>query len=239
MKNLIRILFLIAAFIISFAVYAESKEFFVPNQIAFEVQGEKWVVTKTAEVTISADAILDKTSSAAMREEIIKKLAAIGSNISWNTTVFNISQNDSGLDQLHVEAQARLGEDLLAGLNAKIKDMTRPGLTFRVVNISFSPSLSEVEAAKAELRSRLYQEALSEVSRINSIYKDKKYSVHAITINSLENPPIYPIAMASFASALAPRIDGAGMNKMKVNSVPMVSVSTKIQMSANVILASE
>ena len=243
MKNFLnQFCFAFILFVLSFSVFAQSKDILEPNQVSFDVKAEEWVATKAADVTISVDATLDKLNSVEMREQIVKQLAEISNNNIWNITVFNVSQNDSGLDQLHVEAESRLNEALLTDLNVKVKALTKPGLTFRVISVDFTPSLAELEAAKADLRSKLYKEALAETARINAIYPDKKYFVHSLIINSMETPPIMPLnRSALFAVGGAPfpyAANVAHVAEVKSGNAPMLSVSTKIQMTASIGLAS-
>lgn len=203
--------------------------------VTLELRAEQWVTTKTALVTVSVDATLDKSNAIVVREEIMKRLSEeVAKDASWNITTFSSSQNESGLEQLHVEATARLDENLLANLRERVKNITKPGLTFKVNNIDFSPSLEELEKTKAELRANLYKEALAEAGHLNAIYPDKKYYVHSITINFAEIQPFLPKRefVGGGVMAMVP-------SPLPERNAPMLTVSTKAEMSALVELAAK
>lgn len=193
--------------------------------IILQLQNEQWVTTNTAEVVIGIDATLDKLGLLQARDDILKKLATLA-KADWHLTDFNQMQNESGLEQLHVAATARVPEALLTNLRDQAKTLSKPGLTFHVLAINFSPSLAEMENAKAILRSELYTIAQDEVIRLNKVSHDQKYIIHSI--NFAEAQPLPPVPMNSYIAL-------AGDSNVKTKSAATVlAVSTKIQMTATV-----
>lgn len=208
-----------------------------PSVVEFQLQKEQWVKTNTALVTISADVTLDKANSFIQtREQLLTKFATLAENITWNITTFNTSQSDSGLEQMHVEAQARLAENTLGNLREKTKELSKPGLTLRLVSIDFSPSAEELETAKANLRSVIYTEAKQEITRINKIYPEQNYILHSITFQPTAPTPI-PLALNVMASRVADSTFGSA-NKNAPTDTAVLAVSTKMQLTATVDLSS-
>jgi|GEM_PF-4384496 len=225
--------------------------------VEVQLQAEQWVSTTSALVTISADATLNSKDSkndknggfTQTRKQLLQKFNEIASDTTWNITAFNTSQSGSGLDQVHLEAQARLPENRLANLRTKAKDLSEPGLTLRLVSIDFSPSIPEVEAAKANLRSTIYNEAKIEVTRINKIYPEQNYVLRSIYFQQTSATPI-PMLMntmtggfsrsAGTSNAQIASIDSTTISAQKLSNSEndggdlIMAVSTKIQLNATV-----
>jgi len=193
------------------------------STVTLQLQDEQWVTTNTAEVIVGIDATLDKLGLLQAREEVLKNLTQLAKT-DWHLTEFSQMPNESGLEQLHISAQARIPEASLAGLRDQAKALSKPGLTFRILAINFVPSLTEIENAKALLRTAFYIAAQDEVARLNKAYPKQTYTIHSINFN--DGPP--PVPMNAYV-ALA----GDGMSKPK-SAATVLAVSTKIQMTANV-----
>lgn len=217
-----------------------SSDFFNAGNIELQLQAEEWVNTNAALVTISADATLDKNNDFMQtRAQLLQKFSELAGNnngsITWNITTFNTSQSDSGLEQIHVEAQARLSENKLLTLRTKTKEMSKPGLTLRLLSIDFSPSLDELEKAKAQLRAVIYNEAKSEAARINKVYPEQKYVLRSISFQPTATPPI-PLAINAMAmtsqNAVMGDARGAEGGGKAGEKTAVLAVSTKMQVTA-------
>lgn len=222
MKN--KMLFLV---LMLFSLVAFAKDD-AGSSVVLQLQNEQWVTTNTAEVIIGIDATLDKLGLLQARDNVLKNLTLLA-KADWHLTEFNQIQNESGLEQLHIVANARVSEALLAGLRDQAKVMSKPGLAFHVLAINFTPSLGEIESAKANLRSDLYAAVQDEVVRLNKVYHDQKYIIHSINFSDAQ-PPMPMMAMNSLA------VMGDAADKTK-SAATILAVSTKIQMSATVELA--
>lgn len=206
------------------------------GNVELQLQAEQWVSTNTALVSVSADATLDKTNTLTQtREQLLKKFAELADNTTWNITTFTTSQSESGLEQMHVDAQARLQESKLTNLREKLKNLSKPGLTLRIGSIDFSPSLAEFETAKANLRSMIYSDAKNEAARLNKVYPDQNYKLYSIVFQPSSMPQ--PTALNAMA---APRMgDNMGYKAAAAGagSTAVLAVNTKIEMDATVQLA--
>lgn len=208
------------------------------SNVMMQLQAEDWVNTQTAEVTVFIDATLDKTGAIQMRDQVNSKLINLA-NAPWHITLFDTNKNESGLDQLHVEAAARVPENFIAGLHDKAKDLSKPGIAFKIARIDFTPSLAEFENAKGLLRTKLYLAIKEEVARINKAYPDQKYVLQSVSFqdNSAITPMPYANNLVKLAAPRAAIAGGAVPQAAATDNSAMLAVSSKIQMTAIVILA--
>ncbi len=158
------------------------------NQITMQLTAEQWVSTQTAKITVSIDASLDKNHLATIHQDILKNLNKISNKALWQITAFNRTPAQSGLENLHATAQIRLPETDLANLRDEAKAISKPGENYSISNIEFTPSLTEVEAARAILRTRIYNQAKTELAEINKIFPDSNFYLHAINFQPQMTP---------------------------------------------------
>ena len=206
-------------------VFAAQLNFPPLDTISFQLSAEKWASTQTAKVTVNINAALTDQQLGTIHSSILANLNKIVDSADWHITQFNRSKSDSGLEELLVIAQARVPESQLANLRDKAKSVSKPGETYTIAAIDFSPSLSEVEKVKAELRSEIYKEASQELERLNKEYPDEKFFLHTIQFTSDSiMPQPQPRAMVFVET--------------KMTNASTMSVSDKVVLNANVILAS-
>lgn len=172
---------------------------------------------------------MNETTLQTIQDDILKKLATLSDQGEWHIISFDRSQDQSGLEKVQISAQARLPSTALTVLRDKTKTMSKPGQTFTVDNIDFTPSEDEIRAANIALRGVIYQQAKDEVDRLNKAYPDQKYYVH--DINFIEGiimapGPIMPM------NAMAMR------SNMQSDNAPKLSVGNKLSINATVVLAS-
>lgn len=199
----------------------------VLNDVIYQTSVEQWVTTKTAEVVVNVNATLNEDQLAQAHVDILNKLNKLAA-ADWHVTQFNRSPNESGLEQLLVQAQTRLPETALSDLREKAKKLSKPGETFTIQSITFVPTLAEIEAVRSQLRSQVYTQVQGELTQLNKMYPNQKYVVHQINFNENDVGP-QPMARAQVMMAVAA--------ESKDNALP-VTVANKIIMMANVDLVS-
>lgn len=197
------------------------------HKITLQLQTESWSTTKTANVIAEIDATLDKGNVNQVRDEIMNKLSKLAAG-DWHITSFTHTQNESGLEQIHALAELRLPQNALANMQPQAKTISRPGLNIKISNIDFTPSLDEIENTRNDLRSKIYALVNDEIARLSKIYPKQSYSIHAIDFNRDLNP----VPMAATVNYMA-RSAGASVDRA-TKSMPMLAVSTKVQMTATV-----
>lgn len=194
------------------------------NTVNYPITVEKWATTNTTKVTISMDAALDKIGLADINSHVLENLNKLAAKADWHITQFNRNQDKSGLEGLHVEAEARLTQDVLPGLRDKAKTISKAGETYIVSAIDFSPSTAEMEATHAAARAEIYESAKQEIARLNQAYPEQHYFLRSL---DFAPPSPGPIMYKTMQVAETP---GPNVNN---NAIP---VNAKITETAQVVI---
>lgn len=210
------------------------------NKVFLQLNKEQWVTTTTANVIVSIDATLDRKNIANTKKQILNNLTKISNQGPWYITLWEQGKDASGLEKLHAQAEARLPEQALNPLNEMAKNVSKPGETYKITNIDFSPNLAETEAVNAQLRSALYESAKKELQRLNAQYSEQKFYLHEINFSSNVLPlgaekAATPMMLANGGTSVAS--SSSSDNNMSDKS--RMSVSTKITLNANITLAAK
>ncbi|HEV2614130.1 MAG TPA: hypothetical protein VGV92_05425 [Gammaproteobacteria bacterium] len=199
----------------------------VINQVNYQTSVEGWVASQTAEVVVNVSASLTEDQLAKAHTDILDKLNGIA-KADWHITQFNRTPSQSGLEQLQVEATARLPESDLINVRSTAKKISKEGQTFTVGDINFEPTLADTIAERETLREEIYQQIQKELTTLNKIYPNQRYVVHQINFREDMMSP-QPVMRAMVVTAAGS--NGGG------ESAP-VNVQNKLVMTANVSLAS-
>ena len=203
------------------------------DEIVLNLSAEGWVETKTARVLAVADVAIAAENRNAVRDRMMAALKQLSPNAEWRVSQFNRAQDAAGLERWRVTAEARLPENALGGLDERAKQQSQPGLQLRIQAIQFTPTLEEREAALANLRGQLYEEAKEEAARVAKLWPERNFRVARIDIGS----PAYrtlpaPMAAQSF------KTDAAG-GAAEADAGDAVSVAQKLTLQATVTLSPE
>ena len=207
------------------------------NKVSYQTSVEKWSTTTTANLTVNIDASLDKIGLADMNNHVLQNLNKIAPSNDWHITQFSRLQDKSGLETLHIEAEARLPATALTAIRDKAKAITKPGETYTVADIDFSPSMAELAKTHADARAAIYYDVKQEIGRLNQAYPDQHYFLDAIDFGTFTPGPqpvmaariVQPQAM--FASVGPASVPGSA-------AATAMPVNTKIVESATVVIAS-
>lgn len=203
------------------------------NKVSMRFTAEQYVATKTALVTIAINAGVNDTGLEKIQDNILKNLNKLIAG-DWHITSFNRSQDQSGLEKVMITAQARLAAADITNLRQRAKSISKPGETYSVENVEFTPSEDELRAANIILRSNIYQQAKEEVDRLNKMYPDQKFYIHNIDFLGMITP--MPMAVgAQYMQANAMRVADHG--EAAASSDNNLSVGNKVTLSAIVVLA--
>lgn len=198
------------------------------NKISYQATVEKWATTETANVTINMDAVLGKMGLSNINAHVLETLHKMAADANWHVTQFNRTQDKSGLEMLHVEAEARLSQNVLASLREKAKNISKPGETYTVGNIDFMPALAEMEKTHADARAAIYEQVKQEIARLNQMYPEQHYF-----LNQLDFVP---------AQVMPMMFKGGRANvDMAVAATPEsnISVNAKITETGQAVIASK
>jgi len=194
----------------------------VLNKVDYQTSAEGWVASQTAEVVINISASLTEDQLAKAHVDIIDKLNSIAKT-DWHITQFNRTPNQSGLEQLQVEASARLPEASLINIRSQAKKISKEGETYTVGDINFMPTLADAITVRETLREQVYQQIQKELVTLNKIYPNQHYAVHEINFREDVMPQPQMRAMVATASN---------------ENAPPLKVQNKLVLTADVSLAS-
>lgn len=230
MKGIVKTVGLICCCVGAVAAHAKDKSRDLLDKVSLSVTAERWVTTNTANLQVTINATLTKKSLAEMRNDILKNLNTIA-KADWHITQFNRSQDSSGLEKLFVSAEARVNQSVLTGVNQQAKAVSVPGATYRISNIDFSPSDSDVQKVKTQVRQDLYKKVQQEVDTLNAQYKPQHYSVFRVMVAT---PSVLNMKRQQYNRSARKNV----MFAMAQESSANISVSNKVKLTAIVTLAS-
>lgn len=192
------------------------------NKITLQLQAEQWVTTKTALVSVSINAAVTDQGIGTVQATVMQKLKQLSDQSDWHIVAFNRQEDKTGLENVLINAEARLPQTDLANLRSKAKSISKPGETYTIDNVQFTPSDAELKAANLALRSEIYQQAKTEIDAINKLYPEQKYYLHAVDFLNRPMPMMRAdsnMMMAKMASASMPEAAPLNVgNKAYVNA---------------------
>jgi hypothetical protein len=193
-------------------------------QVSLQLSAEEWVTSQTAKVTISLDALLNRQQLANAQENFQSALSQIAPEGVWHITEFSRSASKTNLEQLHVVAEARLSDKAMAGLRERAHALNSEGQTYTIQDITYSPTMQDVSAAQARLRSQIYSQAKAEIDRLNAIYPKPGFI-------------LYNINFTNFTAQPGPLMNKTMMTAM-ARETPSPTMSQQMTQDALVVLAS-
>jgi hypothetical protein len=156
-----------------------------PPQVSLQLTAETWVTTQSAKVTVSWDAALNKEQLANAQNGFQQALSKLAPNATWHITEFTRTPSKTNLEQIHATAEARLPDSALAGLRDRAKNLSSEGQTYVIQDIVYTPTETEIAAARAQLRSQIYAQAKDELSRLNAVYPNVTYRLYNISFSGV------------------------------------------------------
>jgi hypothetical protein len=206
----------------------------VLNKITYQATVEKWATATTANVAVNVDASLDKVG-ANVNSYVLQNLNKLVADAGWHITQVNRNQDKSGLEMLHVEAEARLPQGSLASLREKAKSISKAGETYTVGGIDFTPTLAEMEKTHADARADVYQQVKEEIARLNALYPDQHYFLHQLDFISPPRgmPMMAKAEMMAFSNAPAPEAPSIPVNA-KITEIGRAVIAARIPLAEQI-----
>jgi hypothetical protein len=196
------------------------------NTVSYQLAMEQWVNTQTALVTVSIAANVGQSGLADLQKSMNERLNQLGSGVSWHMIQFNRSEDQSGLEQVNATAQARILQSQLAEIREKAKTISKPGIKYVISDISYEPSVADVQTVKEQLRNQMYQKIEQEIQLLSKTYHQTFY-VNDIQFEPTDNNPVAPMALMRAKAETKDTADSANSG-----------VSQKVVLQATVTLAS-
>lgn len=198
----------------------------IDDQVTLTLSVEQWVETNTPRVTVSLNAAQAAADGTSVRAEMMRRLDGLGDSATpWRITSFSESRDSAGLTRWSARAEARLPAEALDGLADRVDAAGEAGLQLVLQAIDFTPTLEELEAARADLRSELYAAVAEEVAALSDIFPDQPFRMGRIDFSGQAGPPPAPMmAMEARGIAMSDAVPGGGAG----------AVSQKLALTATV-----
>jgi hypothetical protein len=231
---IIRILVLMLATTFSFAETNLSLQPLPSSQLTldkinFQLAAKQWVTTQTALLEVNINVTLNNADLVKARTDIMDRLNKIAQG-EWHLIEFNRSQDNSGLEKLYVQAQARVNQGALTYIYKNAKDVSLPGAQYEISMVDFKPSFEETQAILMQVRQKLYQQITEELARINKTYPGQNYSVSNLVFVPGINPAPPRVYQAKTLNTMA--------NAETEAPAPVLTVSNELILTAIVEVAS-
>jgi len=155
------------------------------SRVSFSLETEVWIKAKTVRVVVGISMLGKESELLNMKGEALKELEKV-LETEWKITGYRRQKDSSGLIRLNLRVETRIKENRLAGIFGKIKELSREGMQFRIVNLDFSPSVEEIEKAKSRGRAKIYGMVLNEAKSISKIY-GKEFNIIKIEFFDFKN----------------------------------------------------
>ncbi len=227
-----KVLALMAITPFAFAADAVFPPQMVLDKVLFQVSAKQWVTTQSALLGVNINVTLSNADLVKARSDIMERLNKIAAG-DWHLIAFERSQDNSGLEKLYVQAQARVNQTALTDIYQNAKSVSVPGAKYEIGSVEFKPSLEEVQAVLVRVREQLYQQVNDELGRLNKIYPTQNYSVSNLVFVSGNNPPAQPLRAYKENTMMTMAVGSAAPGAM-----PEVAVSNELTLTAVVEAAS-
>ncbi len=199
----------------------------IEDQVTLSLTVEDWVRSETAKVSLVVDAAGQGAEAATLRQELVKVARGIAEKAEWRIVALDRQPDSAGLDRWRAVLEARLPEALLANLGERAKKASRPGLQVQVGGVAFDPTLAEIEAARGELRARIYGQVNAELERLKQAFPDRGYRVGRVDFGE----EFVPVPEPKYARTMMAEAAGAPMPVEP-------GVQDRLRLSARVTLSS-
>ncbi len=227
MKKMIYLL--LSSFLMVGVVQAKTLKQQPLDKVQMMLSADKWVNTTTAKVEVAINATLTQSSLVQMRRQILKNLNIIAKG-EWHIVQFNRRQGSSGLENLYVNATVRVAQSTLSEVYNLAKKVSKPGVQYKIMNIDFSPSSSDVKRVEKLVRQELYRKINNEVAELNGIYTKQHYSVHHIVFSDkaqsnriFEKMQRSSRANKMYAAMSSPNVAVPVSNKVTMNAIVSIA----------------
>lgn len=200
--------------------------------IHYQLTAEQWVSTSTANVIVNVDASVNQTGPDIIQQQMNQGLQTIAKG-DWQIVDMQRSQDSSGLESVHMQAQARLPVAAIANIRTQAYALSKPGIKYTIADTQYQPTLADTQAARMALRQKLYQQIETELKTVNQVYGDERFQLAQVTFG---DGNVY----TSQEPGPMMRGNAQMMTAMAVNSeapAPSPTINQKITMTADVRLA--
>lgn len=214
------------------AVPASAQPMRDDDLVLLTLSSETWVETDTPRVTISLNAAQAAADGTSVRAEMMRRLENLAEAATpWRITAFDESRDSAGLTRWSARAEARLPAAALDGLADRVEASGEAGLRLVLQSIDFTPTLAELEAARADLRAELYADVAAEIAALQAVFPDRPFRMGRIDFAGQAGPVPAPM-MAMEARNISMSADvaagGAGAVSQKLTLTAVVQIGAAV-----------
>ncbi len=232
MKRLLLALFAVLAFATPALAQEMDHPMFKPDdKVVFDLSAEDWVTAKTAHVTATVEAAVTAATAGNMRADMTKAVNDLAKG-DWRLTSFDRDEDQTGMEHWSATFEARLPETELGGINEAAKKLSKAGMQLSVSDVDFSPTLDEMEAARAALRMQIYKSAGEQLAALNTALPGRNYRIALVNFTGDESAPMPHVMRGRPMNVMM-----AGATAAPAPAAPQQEPSQKVTLSARVVLA--
>tara|TARA_R110000868_G_scaffold134591_3_gene346661 strand:- start:936 stop:1643 length:708 start_codon:yes stop_codon:yes gene_type:complete len=217
-----KLVFILLGVMMASPVWAEGDLSNMLDKVSLHLNAEKWITTQTAEVNVSVNAGVSDAGIEKIQAQVLDKLEKLSNLGEWHIVSFSRREDKSGLETVQIAAQARLPQLALANLRGKAKSISKPGETYTIDAVRFTPSEEEMAQAQKLLRGMIYSQVKTEVATLNKTYPGQVFSLYRVDFNMNPAPMMAMMAQRSAKVAASP---------------PPLNIGNKLTIQASVVLA--
>jgi len=207
------------------------------DEVILDLTEETWVDATDARLVIEIETAVAAGAFDAARQRIRDSLERIDETAQWRTTQFSRNPDPTGLERWFVVSEARVAAGAVGDVRGKAEAASEAGFKVRVGLIDFSPSPAAYEAARADLRLRLYRAVRAELERLNGVFGDAGF--HVAEIDFVGRPVLPGQGQRRLMRAAPAQFDGAQPVAAESGGAAEMAVSRRLTLSTTVVLAAE
>lgn len=155
----------------------------IQDTINFELTVEKVIVNDTVKMVANIEALVTtEQSDGELRAEIrttMKKFI----DTDWQFSNLQRRADSAGFERVSLQASARVSETENYNLDARAREVSRPGLTVSYVQVDTSVPQARIDAAEQEMRLALLAKATDEATKVADLTR-RSYRVHTVNFNT-------------------------------------------------------
>lgn len=154
------------------------------SSISFDMQKETTLASQDALVNVQINAtVLQSSDSQALQASTVTAMNKIMPNITWKVTNYSQQTAASGAQNITIDLQTRLNSNQIAELDAKLKSALPQNQTYKIQIVTFAPSIEDIQAAKNQMTTEMYQEVQQYITEFNQ-QTNSQYQLRSVNFST-------------------------------------------------------
>ncbi len=209
----------------------------IQDEISFTLMAEHTVVNDTVKIVAGISGIItSEMTEDKLKDSIRKMMRRLIKDAQWNFANVTRRNHASGMEQIDLEASARVSEKENYGLEKRAREVSQEGMSVTEIRADSDPPRNMLDGCESELRIRLLGMAVKERDAISKAmgasYRIGEVNFRKIASASLSNNASRGgstrIASASSYGTSYDDEDGLG-NAVKLTMEAAVTLSKSVE----------